>query len=399
MTEVNQYVPNYVEQTYETSNYEETFSPEFQQDLEGLEAQVGGLTLELEAKDVTARIEELTDISEEQKEIKISVRVLVGTKSAGGLIGKGGAIIKKSRQDSGAWIDIADSIRGAVKRIVTVQGSIEKVLSALQFISDRLAERKRENRRAALPGGGEDPENNPSFEIKNSLTLLVANGQVGCIIGKAGAQIRETRALSGANVKVSEKLLEQSTEKTVTIEGTSPQVHTAVSVICRQLLETQDRSIARVPFQPRPVFMDPYAAFDPYGLPAPYAPGGFQGGQQRPIGGGNAEFGAGGQFGGLGALPGPELSGPLQTIVIPVPDALIGSVIGRGGLIIKEIRQRSRSQVKIADLQANATDRMITITGTRHSNEIAVALVYEKMNQFDPAYRKPQREQLQTQRF
>jgi hypothetical protein len=103
--------------------------------------------------------------------------------------------------------------------------------------------------------------------------------------------------------------------------------------------------------------MDPYAAaFDPYGgFPLSHGLPGAQGfppqqhlapqpqqfaqQQQQQV---PSQAGGGVAMGGIGGAAAPDLSGPMQTIVIPVPDALIGSVIGRGGLIIREIRQRSR---------------------------------------------------------
>ncbi len=69
--------------------------------------------------------------------VKITVRMLVGSKTAGGLIGKGGLIIKGFRDSSGAWIDVADIVHDAPKRVVTVRGSVSKVKLALQCISDR----------------------------------------------------------------------------------------------------------------------------------------------------------------------------------------------------------------------------------------------------------------------
>jgi len=70
--------------------------------------------------------------------------------------------------------------------------------------------------------------------------------------------------------------------------------------------------------------------------------------------------------------------------MIPVPEYLIGCVIGKGGLNIKEIRERSRATVKIADPINNQPDRIITIIGTRTQNEVAVSLVYEKLNSYHP---------------
>ena len=53
---------------------------------------------------------------------------------------------------------------------------------------------------------------------------------------------------------------------------------------------------------------------------------------------------------------------PFLQVVIPIPDTLIGYVIGRGGTTIKEIRQQSRAMIKISDKQPGANERIITIT-------------------------------------
>merc|ERR1712141_904899 len=74
-----------------------------------------------------------------------------------------------------------------------------------------------------------------------------------------------------------------------------------------------------------------------------------------------------------------------EKVVIPIPESLIGYVIGRGGNTIKEIRNLSRAQIKISNKGDTAPggDRKVTITGTRQANETAVALVNEKLSQYD----------------
>jgi len=333
---------------------------------------------------------------EESKEAKMSIRLLVGSKDAGGLIGKAGVIVKKLREDTGAVIDIADPVPRALKRIVTVKGTLPGVMKALSQISEKLAERRRGARKA-----GRSPEHgDEGDDTKNSLTLLIANAQVGCVIGKGGEQIRATRLTSGANVKVSEKMLEGSTEKSVLIEGTGDQVAKACELIAAQLLMTQDRAVAKVPYVPRPtfglegtpypgLFYDQYTmaqlpmhlALGPSAFPAPHS-GSFAG---RVGGGGGGAGGHGGAgapmvvagAGGAGGGGGGGASEP--SVLISVAEAVVGSIIGRGGAVIKEIRQRSRAQIRIGDPSPTGGDRTITITGSRQCNEVAIALVYEKI--------------------
>lgn len=75
------------------------------------------------------------------------------------------------------------------------------------------------------------------------------------------------------------------------------------------------------------------------------------------------------------------------SVLISVAESVVGSIIGRGGAVIKEIRQRSRAQIRIGDPSPTGGDRTITITGSRQCNEVAVALVYEKIAAAE-SYRK-----------
>merc|ERR1712166_1597310 len=112
--------------------------------------------------------------------------------------------------------------------------------------------------------------------------------------------------------------------------------------------------------------------------------GGFGGQQQQGYGGQQQQGFIGGRGGGGGFSAG----GAQENVVIPIPDTLIGYVIGRGGTTIKEIRQQSRAMIKISDKQPGANERIITITGAQGANEIAVALINEKLSQHDVSYQQ-----------
>lgn len=71
------------------------------------------------------------------------VRVLIDTKNAGGLIGRGGATVKSMRAESNADIEIAHPVQGARKRIVTVSGNADKVEHALHLIARKIAKNKK----------------------------------------------------------------------------------------------------------------------------------------------------------------------------------------------------------------------------------------------------------------
>jgi len=221
--------------------------------------------------------------------------------------------------------------------------------------SDRRAFARSEKKKGGTDSTAYDTKSIVPSDQECLLTLLIPNSQVGGIIGKSGVKINATRSETGCNVKISEKPLENSTEKSVTLRGTSKSVYQALQKICLQLTEVSDKT-ARIPYVPRPEY-NPFA-FSPY--PAPLGP------DYRDVSYGSR----------YGLVPSKV---PPQTIVVPVPDYLMGTVIGRGGSSINEIRARSGAHIKIAELESGASDRMISITGTPQANDMAVALIHQKM--------------------
>lgn len=93
----------------------------------------------------------------------------------------------------------------------------------------------------------------------------------------------------------------------------------------------------------------------------------------------------------LSATPGQPL-----TQHIYIPNEMVGAIIGKGGTKINEIRQSSGSVIRVnepseVDQQAessgsktvpgglNSTERMITITGTPEQNQMALYLLYQRI--------------------
>lgn len=310
------------------------------------------------------------------------VRVLCESKVVGGIIGKGGSVIKQMREMSGAWLDVADAVPNARKRIVTVKGNVDAVANGIHLMADRIAANSAQYN---APQG-----ETPSGDLTVIVDLLIPQCQIGGVIGKGGAKIKVTRESSGATVNISEECLPDSTEKTCSIKGTSEQVYKAAILVCYHLLENAEKT-ARQLYWPKPDMGQ--GAQGAYGQQQAY-------GQQSAFAGGMGQMGYGQQqqqqfagyggqqpqpgFGGYGQQAGQQ--GEQENVVIPIPDTLIGFVIGRAGSIIKAIRQRSGSKVKINDKQAGATERIVTITGSRQGNEMAVALINEQLQQSDVSF-------------
>jgi len=325
---------------------------------------------------------------------KLQVRLLIEERRIGGIIGKSGAVINKLRSDTDCKVNITDGMQGAKHGIVTVVGVHDQVANCLFMIADRLYGSKR---------GAEGPERRgeyTTYEVKSSgevgidachLVLLVPNNQVGAMIGKGGAKVNAIRQSSGAQIKISEKPLADSTEKSVTIVGSLKVMQSALQQICAHLNDECDK-VATTPYVPRS------PEYDDYGWDTfrggdyrregrkrkqwpedDYYRGGYPEDRYRGDGYGGSR-GGGGPF--RGGPPPPPSSGPPQppqTLVVPVQNYIMGTVIGRNGASINEIRNRSGAQIKIAPLESGATDRMVTITGTPQANEAAIAMIHQKM--------------------
>jgi poly(rC)-binding protein 2/3/4 len=59
----------------------------------------------------------------------------------------------------------------------------------------------------------------------------------------------------------------------------------------------------------------------------------------------------------------------------------VGSVIGKAGRKINEIRQKSGSHVKIEDEMSGAAERLVTIRGLPENNQMALYLLYQRLEE------------------
>ncbi|TKC44643.1 hypothetical protein EI555_014085 [Monodon monoceros] len=60
-----------------------------------------------------------------------------------------------------------------------------------------------------------------------------------------------------------------------------------------------------------------------------------------------------------------DLGGPIITTKVTIPKDLSGSIIGKGGQRIKQIRHESGASIKIDEPLEGSEDRIITSTGTQ----------------------------------
>lgn len=300
----------------------------------------------------------------------LSTRVLLDKFDVGAVIGKGGFNIKKFREESEVLLDIRKEVPGSKERIATIKAPLEKTVVALTWMAKLINERHRARQQQKLDeSSGGSPAVVPAARL--TTTLLVLNPLVGRIIGKRGKTISGIREESDAEIKISQTFLPGSSEKTVEISGSPEEFDKAVALILEQLWQGSDRVTGIGPssprlYQPRPQ----YPAYPQY----PF----LQQQYQQP-----SVTDLSQQLGALSLQSALSRGGSQmqQTIVIPVPESLIGSVIGRHGSTVQTIRMNSGSNISIESRPKGTSSadyegqRNITITGPAQNNEIAASFI------------------------
>nr|KMM65448.1 Poly(rC)-binding protein 4 [Coccidioides posadasii RMSCC 3488] len=350
----------------------------------------------------------------------IHIRAVISSAEAATCIGKGGENVSQIRRLSGAKCTVSDYTRGAVERILTVSGPQDAVAKAFGLIIRTL---------------NNEPLDSPSTAQSKTypLRLLIPHILIGSIIGKSGVRIREIQEHSGARLNASDSCLPLSTERSLVILGVADAVHIATYYVAATLVEQLTERFGGpaasayatrsggpagvvpggmqvVPYVPQPAggqygHPDSFKRHHPqanramstgYGVPYMHGPGPSPHGMQQPI-----HYNASPRQGYTGAGPhqpapygapqpphshgtpaqpmgAPVAGGPL-TQQIFIPNDMVGAIIGKGGAKINEIRHLSGSVIKINEPQDNSNERLVTITGTQECNQMALYMLYSRL--------------------
>ncbi|UYV62729.1 PCBP3 [Cordylochernes scorpioides] len=276
------------------------------------------------------------------------------------------------QRKSGARINISDGT--STERLVTVTGSTEAVLKAFALIASKFEE--------VRPTAGDPaPPALSGAKPPVTLRLVVPDSQCGSLIGKGGAKIKEIREVTGASVQVASEMLPNSTERTVTISGSAEAISKCIYQICCVMLESPPKG-PTIPYRPKPS-MPPvifaggqaYTVQGSYAIPHPDLTKLHQLAlQHSPLVAPQSEAAAGVCLA-AAASPLQHVVTTTTTTEMTIPNDLIGSVIGKGGTKINEIRQLSRANIKISNSEEGSKDRVVTITGSPEAINIAQYLI------------------------
>lgn len=316
-------------------------------------------------------------------DVTLTLRLLMHGKEVGSIIGKKGETVKRIREESSARVNISEGT--CPERIITITGSTESVFKAFTMITYKLEEDL-----TALVANGTISTKPPV-----TLRLVIPASQCGSLIGKGGAKIKEIRESTGAQIQVAGDLLPNSTERGVTISGTQDAVIQCVKLICTVILESPPKG-ATIPYRPSPSpaafliagnqmfdaseyaphplysvaqgaldLQQAYTLQNHYGIPQSELAKLHQLSLQQGMSPASQAS---------TILPGLDSNSQTSQEFL-IPNDLIGSIIGRQGTKINEIRQVSGAQIKIGSQLDGTTDRHVTISGTPVSINLAQYLI------------------------
>lgn len=287
-------------------------------------------------------------------------RYLCPGRKIGSIIGRGGEIVKQLRSDTQAKIRIGETIPGCEERVITIF-STRRETNTLEDIGDIVCPAqdalfKVHERLVTDEAVDEDIDgDNPQVTVR----LLVPSDQIGCIIGKGGQIIQGIRSDTGAQVRIlkNEHLpaCAISSDELLQIGGEASVVKKALLQVSSRLHDNPSRS-QHLLSSGTPQMLPVGGQF---GVPGTTAP---------VIGIGQLISSYGGYKGDAAVdwpsfypTPRDETAGKEFSLRLLCPSANIGGVIGKGGVIIKQIRQESGASVKV-DSSSVEDDCIITIT-------------------------------------
>ncbi|ORY84836.1 hypothetical protein BCR37DRAFT_402160 [Protomyces lactucae-debilis] len=299
----------------------------------------------------------------------LTLKALISNREAASLIGKEGGTIAAIRTSTTARVSVSEHVKGTIERVVSVSGTPGVIADAYPQATSI-----------------KDEVNPVDQTVKPfTLRLVIPHAHLGAIIGKQGARIREIMSATGAHIQASEFNLPLSSERCVVVRGPAEAIRLAI----QQITETMQVGLASshvamtVAYQPvtlggiyghpesfrriepNDTMMTPS---NPYGIP----PSTFAAPPQADAQAGTASATA--------TSKGVSKSKEKVTQQIYIPNDMVGAIIGKQGSKINEIRNLSGSHVKVNEPDpARVTERLITIEGTAEQNQLALYMLYQRL--------------------
>lgn len=163
------------------------------------------------------------------------IKLLVADKVAGSIIGKSGKVITEIERTCNCIMKLSPGhtfFPGTQERIVVIAGSINGIGDAIRVILEKIrVYLLSEFRSRNLTYEGDNYE---SADIDVSIRAVVPNSAVSCIIGRGGDVHKEISRLSGAAIRIGDRMTIVH-ERVVQVTGSTDQCHAALFEISTRI--------------------------------------------------------------------------------------------------------------------------------------------------------------------
>ncbi|XP_031287681.1 poly(rC)-binding protein 4-like [Pistacia vera] len=266
-------------------------------------------------------------------------RIVVPSRQIGKVIGKEGHRIQKIREETKATIKIADAIARHEERVIIISSKdsdnvVSDAENALQQIATLILKEDDSNAEASKVTAG--------HVAANTIRLLIAGSQAGCLIGMSGQNIEKLRNSSGATIVILAPnqlplcASAHESDRVVQISGDIPAVLKALVEIGYQLRENPPRQVISISptynygaVRPAQPFVDPTSA-------------------------------------------------DYVTFEMMISETLVGGLIGRCGTNISRIRNESGAMIKVYGGKGEQKHRHIQFGGSAQQ----VALAKQRVDEY-----------------
>lgn len=302
----------------------------------------------------------------------ITYRILVSRREAGAIIGKEGSNITTIREKYDIKAGVSKVIDGCIDRILTVNGMVDKMSSALIAIAQSVLDANISTIKECEANGSNPLRlinydylplkpltQRPSYQDVDYnttlfLRILIPNSQIGTLIGKGGIRIKSIQETNNIKMVASKDFMENSNERLIELQGTSTNLKNALDEISRYLLTDYQSTVPTNYYIPCAPLENP--KFNPNYI------------------NGRRNYHPTTQS----LIDSRNNSGKEIIKKISFPNEYIGALIGKRGSRIQEIRVLSQCAVAIENENLSGVDendREITLVGTKGSVEKAIDLL------------------------
>ncbi|XP_038888005.1 KH domain-containing protein HEN4 [Benincasa hispida] len=349
---------------------------------------------------------------------EVVFKILCANDMIGGVIGKGGSIVRALQNESGATVSVGPSVAGCDERLISITASenIDSRYSPAQKAVVLVFSRSVD---VAIEKGQDMSSSKGSTVVAR---LVVPSNQVGCVLGKGGVIISEIRKVTGTNIRIisSDQVPKcaAENEEVVQISGEFSNVQDALYNVTGRLRDNLFSSVLSNSGTRNGAGTSIYPETSPYGrvrdpaslvrttpvgtshgsfmqhstaqstddlglshsLDSPSSPGlwasqslsGVSSRVMSDAGRGLPSHRSGVQLG-----SGSKTAIVTNTTVeIVVPDDVISLVYGENGTNLTRLRQISGAKVIVHEPDPITSDRLIVISGTPDETQAAQSLLH-----------------------